>query len=499
MTPSEKASSLSGAKRHAAARLIDAMATPALWIDPQLRTRSWNAAMGRLAGAAEPQDAPLDAVLHRLLSNSVDCDLVLDAAGRLAAGNGAKSARLPAMAVSAADGAALHMEFELSAVAIEEGGGALALLHDATALVNARRDMDLLLRNTSDGIFVIAKNGQITVFNDACERITGYKREEVLYQAGVCRKVFPCRRNSDSNLSPMICPGYDLFVEHKEILPREQRIRTRDGRMRWVECSYSPIYSPDGAPLYFIGILRDIAERKRMEERERLMERLSTLSELVGGLAHEIRNPLGIIRSAVDIVANEERPSAQRQEAALFIRDEAERLNRTVQALLNFVRPKQGSGDPIDIGRLIERVVSYYAPERREFRIMTRIEPDLPAVRCCSDAFQSVVLNLILNADQAMDQGGTLTIEARRLGGGLQLVFRDDGPGIDPEKLETIFEPFVTTKKQGTGLGLSIVAHIVKAHQGTIRAENNPEGGARFIVELPDCFVESSDETDCDR
>jgi len=238
-------------------------------------------------------------------------------------------------------------------------------------------------------------------------------------------------------------------------------------------------------------VVRDISARKQLEEQLILSQKLATLGELVSGLAHEIRNPLGIIRSAADIVSNEERPAPQRREAADFIKDEADRLNRTMKALLNFARPaRSASGEPVDINGLLQRIVDFYAPQREGFSIETRFSSNLPPVCASRDALQSVFLNLMLNADQALIEGGTLWIETEAIDGSARVVFRDDGPGIPAEILDRIFQPFITSKKSGTGLGLSLAAHIIEAHNGRISAENQPDGGARFTIEISGCPAE---------
>jgi len=149
------------------------------------------------------------------------------------------------------------------------------------------------------------------------------------------------------------------------------------------------------------------------------------------------------------------------------------------------VRPAHSHAEPVDLNAVLRKTADFCASQHEGFRIQTRYGRDLPKVQGSGDALHSVFLNLILNAEEAMPQGGTLHISTDRVDGGARIVFRDEGPGIDPDVLDRIFLPFVTTKKSGTGLGLSLAAHLIEAHGGQISAENLPDGGACFAIVLP--------------
>lgn len=483
-------------KPDAMLRLVDQLQSGAFWIDSSDRILHWSLAMASLCGMTLDLDrATLEEVFQSVIPSAEERGPVLHAIRRRLNNEEEESIRLEPVSIIGMSGAARWVEFEIVIVPSTEGGGALVLAHNVTQRVNARKDLQVLLRNSSDGIFVINNSGQITLFNDACERITGYKREEILYQSFACRKIFQCENDevggAPTDGTPFdVCPGHEVFQGKSVIPAREMKIQTPSGQYRWVDCSYSPIPGPDGKPQYFIGVLRDIGERKRLEEQLRLSQSLATLGELVGGLAHEIRNPLSIIRSSADIVSNPERPAEQRREAAEFIKEEAARLDRTVKALLNLARPSHGANAPQEINAIVERVVSFYAPQRDGFEIDTQYGKNLPQVCACREALETAFLNIILNADQAMDGKGRLTISTDRVGDNARIRFCDTGPGIELETVGKVFQPFYTTKKKGTGLGLSLTLHVIESHKGSIRVENADHGGACFIVELPPCCSE---------
>jgi len=471
------------------ARLAAGMDDGVFWIDPTERIRFWNDSMARISALAlDLEKATLVELLQTLMPDPLEQRLMLESIRQLLSPGEHLKLRLDEMPVQTMTGATKRLEFELVPLAPKDGHGVLAIVHDETRRIKAQRDLETLLRFSSDGILVFAQDGQITLFNDALERMTGYKREEVLYQSGACRKIFECTaEGEEAGQEPgSICLGRIAFSgAGQTIEPCEQLIKTRDGRRRWVEISYSPINDPSGKPAYVICIIRDVHEKKRVVAQMQLHHKLATLGELVGGLAHEIRNPLGIIRSAADVVANEERPMAQRREAALFLQEEAQTLGRIMDALLNLAAPAKVEDAPVDVNVVLQRMVSFYAPDREDLTIETDLAPNLPRVYASRDALQTVFLNLMMNADQAMSSGGMLRVTTERVEDKARIRFIDNGPGILPEAMDQIFQPFFTTKKDGTGMGLPLVAHVINAHGGSIHAENHSGGGAVFTIDLP--------------
>jgi signal transduction histidine kinase len=204
-------------------------------------------------------------------------------------------------------------------------------------------------------------------------------------------------------------------------------------------------------------------------------------------MTHEIKNPLGIILSAAEIVGNPDRPEDQKRMAAGFIRQEARRLDERLQAFLKFSRPRQPKFAVQSVHRVLtQTIIAYRTLARPGLTLETGFGKGLPRARIDPDQMQQVFLNLIINADQAMPDGGKILISTRSdAHGDVEIEVADQGPGIDEEQAGRLFEPFFSTKPKGTGLGLSIVMQIVGAHQGRVEADNRPGGGARFRVILP--------------
>jgi len=215
--------------------------------------------------------------------------------------------------------------------------------------------------------------------------------------------------------------------------------------------------------------------------------RMSALGHLSAGLAHEIRNPLASIEGAAAIVERAPENVEQRKEFLGIIQEESRRLNGLVTHFLEFARPQRPELRPTDIRALLESVVQLIAQTspRTNVRFEKKIAPELPLLRCDSEQLRQVILNLIINAVQAMPQGGQVTVEAQRQGENLVIRIRDQGTGISAEHVESIYDPFFTTKQTGTGLGLPIAYQVVEQHGGElVLAENSPEGVC-FAISLP--------------
>ncbi len=245
---------------------------------------------------------------------------------------------------------------------------------------------------------------------------------------------------------------------------------------------------------YQENLERMVAERTQQLERAqaRLVqsEKLAALGELVAGVAHELNNPLTSVLGYAQLLEAGELEGEDARRALGIILQEADRARRIVQNLLTFARQRAHERGPVDVNAAIEQTVALrrYELERAGITFVLDLAADLPAIEGDLFQLQQVFLNLINNAAQAMaGSGGRIEIRTARAGDRVRIEVADTGPGIPPEHLHRIFDPFFTTKEvgQGTGLGLSISYAIIRDHGGEISAENRPEGGARFIIELP--------------
>jgi len=272
------------------------------------------------------------------------------------------------------------------------------------------------------------------------------------------------------------------------------------------------------------AVLRDLTQAQRLQRELRLRERLATVGELAAGVAHEIRNPLAGISSAAQVLLTRFEPRDDRQKFCRVIIEQVDRLDHTVTSLLKFARPPEPQLRPGRIEDVIERVLGLEAERFAEARISVerRFAPRVPVLYLDPGLLEQVLLNLVINAVQAMPGGGTLTLEVGlasrrprpaersrgrrsadldraaagsgpRAGGDesprpvpvVRVRVIDTGQGIPKEVLPRLFDPFFTTKASGTGLGLSISQSIVQEHGGTISIASREGRGTTVVVELP--------------
>lgn len=230
-------------------------------------------------------------------------------------------------------------------------------------------------------------------------------------------------------------------------------------------------------------------ERRRLEEEIRQVERLTALGQLSAGLAHEIRNPLGIIKVTAQLLAQEKAEDETVTEYCKVLLEETSRLNRLLSDFLGFARPKELNRQKISWGELLAQGALFVEPLLYQKGILlewniSKIAAEIVEVDV--DQMKQVILNLLLNAIEAQsekaDREGKISIEGVKADGWMGFAVIDEGTGIPEEAMPTIFNPFYTTKEKGTGLGLSIVHRIVEQHQGQIALRNEPAGGVKVEV-----------------
>jgi signal transduction histidine kinase len=222
-------------------------------------------------------------------------------------------------------------------------------------------------------------------------------------------------------------------------------------------------------------------------EQVKRADRLSAIGQLAAGLAHEIRNPLASIDGAAEVLGPGGEPEEVRRETLAIIRKECARLFRLLTNLLDFARPREPERRAVHVPRVLDSVIELVRHAGgKSIDFHRDAPPDLPPLMCDEEQLAQVILNLTINAVQAMPEGGEIRLSAVRRDRGISIQVKDQGEGISPEQLDRIFDPFFTTKDQGTGLGLSVVYQIVTHHGGTVAAERNPDKGMTFTLFFPE-------------
>ena len=234
--------------------------------------------------------------------------------------------------------------------------------------------------------------------------------------------------------------------------------------------------------------LRDYVHRVEESQQALLQaEKMAAAGRLTASIAHEINNPLQGVQNCIHLAARDDLPAEKRQEYFELARNELDRLQTTVQRMLDFYRPNAVSPQPVNVSVLLAHVLTLMGKqlEERHVKVARNFSATLPEVSVVPSQIQQVFINLILNAYDAMPDGGELTVSARAARSGVEVLVQDSGPGISEGTEGRIFEPFVSTKLGGTGLGLTVSYNIVTAHGGTLELVPASGPGACFRVFLP--------------
>jgi two-component system sensor histidine kinase HydH len=236
------------------------------------------------------------------------------------------------------------------------------------------------------------------------------------------------------------------------------------------------------------GIIQKRAmERLRLKERLAHAERLSSMGEMAAGISHEIRNPLGIIRSSAELLKKKIAKIDPQNTFPDIIVEEASRLNRIITDFINYAKPREPNMTLCRLQEIIDKNISFLEAQNKEqgYLIKKNFQNHLPEIMADSTMLYQSFLNILINAMQSMPDGGRILVEISSSDHWITVHFDDEGQGIPSENLDKIWDPFFTTKDQGTGLGLGIVKNIVESHGGGVQVVNRPVRGARVTIELP--------------
>jgi PAS domain S-box-containing protein len=276
----------------------------------------------------------------------------------------------------------------------------------------------------------------------------------------------------------------------------ECRMRVKNGELRWFSARGAAVWNKEGHPVRMAGSLRDITERKSMEQSLIQSEKISAVGQLAAGIAHELNNPLHTILGYAQGLLQEKSESEVLTKSLRFIEKEARRCQTLVQNLLTFSRREKNGVTAVEPAEITEEVLSLIEAQTRvkNIQLVRDFALQLPVIQGNRAQIQQMLLNLCTNAIDAMPQGGTLVVrilldqsKLDKMKHLIRFEVEDTGEGIPEDIRHRIFEPFFTTKEagKGTGLGLSLAYEIVKGHQGDITVSSEVGGGSRFRVCLP--------------
>ena len=336
-----------------------------------------------------------------------------------------------------------------------------------------------VVANMANGLLSIDTNGKIVSYNRLALELLGLQESDV----------------RGLNLKTVInfeTSGIDQTLAHcRPVLEHEIELKNRNGEMIHLSLSATSILEDNDQCQGAVIVLRDLREIKQLQEKIRRSEKLAAIGKLAAGVAHEIRNPLSSIRGFAQFLSQGLKDSPREQEYAQTMVLEVDRINRVVTDLLTFSRPNKAEPAAADVTELVGHCVRLVQADADSRNITLRRNiTDLSKVRLDPNQITQALLNLLLNAMQSAESGGSIEVGAalKPSDARLEIWVEDDGDGIENDRLDKIFDPFYTTRSKGTGLGLAIVHKIIENHRGEIRIESPPSGkknGCRFTLSLP--------------
>jgi PAS domain S-box-containing protein len=377
--------------------------------------------------------------------------------------------------------------------AVRDANGAIIRYQGTLTDITEKRTMEMqirqqeqfrqkLLESFPDLILVVDLDERYSFASSRIRDLLGYRPEEL-----VGKKIEDMQDHSPEFLQLYrdVASGRQLFASS------EYGALHRDGTWRTMRASASQLFDTENKLSGVIISVRDITVEKKFEQQIIQSERLAAMGQMIGGFAHELNNPLTAILGMSDLLKEGETNEARNRQLSI-LHQQARRATEIVQNLMYFSRPPAPGKSQVDLNELVERTLHLHAYSLRKNNITVDFlkEQNLPQVMGDPHQLMQVFLNLVLNAEQAIREArdkGTLRIRVGKTDKNVSVIFQDDGPGIAPDILPNIFDPFYTTKRpgRGTGLGLSICKAVLKEHNGNIEASSAPGGGAVFTVTLP--------------
>lgn len=349
----------------------------------------------------------------------------------------------------------------------------------AIQFMNVQAYTQSILRSITAAVITVGPDGSIATANPAAERMMAQSESDMVPRR--IGTLFAEDGGLDADIMKVLEGRLPRLV-------RDMRLVTRAGRVLHAQVSTSRMRDVDGRVLGAVVTLEDVSEIKALTDQLIRADRLAAMGELTAGVAHEVRNPLGIIRASVQLVEESGADRERVLQATAVIKQEIDRLDKVIKALLDFGRPSRPHRVLTDVGPVIDDVVLFTSQFAGRSKVSIRAEgtSGLPLVLADADQLKQVLVNLVSNAVQAMEnQGGTIRLVASHDDGFISIAVSDDGPGIPAGDLRKIFDPFYSTRDDGTGLGLTMVHRIVDEHDGHIEVKSSLGEGAAFIVSLP--------------
>ena len=363
-------------------------------------------------------------------------------------------------------------------IALENAGLYESLEQRALQYQNLKDFSENIVESINAGVVATSLTQEIEAWNTSMETLYGIDRSRALgkrlgqvFQPDLLSQLPPA---ADSG------PAFSLYKFH---------LQNASGQQLIVNISATPLLGKDGRVLGRLLIFTDLTERVSLEDQLVQAEKLSSIGLLSAGVAHEVNTPLAVITAQAQMLMRQMPPGDERRATLEKITKASFRASEIVNNLLKFSRLSGSEYAELDLNRLVRETLSLLDPMLRTSRVGLNLQlaKDLPPVYGNYGKLQQVLMNLIMNARDAMPRGGELTLASEAENSHVRLEVADNGVGIAPDHIKKIFDPFFTTKStsRGTGLGLAVTYGIIREHSGEIRVESTLGRGTTFRLELP--------------
>ena len=336
-----------------------------------------------------------------------------------------------------------------------------------------------IVASAVDGIIVIDARGRIESFNPAAERLFGYLEGDVIGRNVNMLMPSPYHEEHDGYLARYLTAGEAKIIG----VGREVIGRRADGGTFPLHLSVGEMSL--AGERKFTGIVHDLSDRVRMEEKLREQAALARLGEMAAVIAHEVKNPLAGVRGAIQVIGSRLPEGSRDGSVVKEIVARIDSLNDLMQDMLLFARPPQLKPGLVDIASLVSATAALLTEDPSLGGIGVDVAGSAPPIHADAGLLRIVFLNVLMNGAQAMRGTGTIRISMTAADGSCTITFTDSGPGIPLEIRDQVFTPFFTTKARGTGLGLPTAKRLIEAHRGTVRFDCPSEGGTIVTVCLP--------------
>jgi len=348
-----------------------------------------------------------------------------------------------------------------------------------------------VLENLDDAVVAVDRHERVTLLNPAAQDFLGVSDRQILNRQ--LAELF----ERQPELLAMV---HTAIAEGRSIVDHENTVLYGPGLPpRPVSVNVSPLFTHDGGLEGAVLILHDQSRLRQLEETVQRAERLTMLGTLAAGLAHEIKNPLGGIKGAAQLLAMELGDTPSLQEYPQVMVREVERVNTIIEELLNLGNPRSLERRPVNLSQVLNDIVllQQEALADRDIRFLLHFDPSIPPILGDRDLLTQLFLNLVKNAGEAIDHQGQIEITTRVASEShrnrpdsrplpmIRVEIADSGKGIPAEELERIFTPFYTTKRSGSGLGMAVCQKVVSDHDGLLKVESRIGQGTTVTVFLP--------------